>query len=176
MKDNDLTWDDIIKSMQKGITNSQGETDEEKLKYFKEKIIGHLDKLSNEPVDFGIISRISRWADIIAMKVVDFHEEKGVYPNILLANISTFERIDKYCKKHPENLVYEGSEQSPEFDGLSGFYTSEYNLDFCIDNDIAINHFRLIFDENPDFDGEENNEYKFEPAIKKIKFSYKKAA
>ncbi|GBU28521.1 hypothetical protein R84B8_02080 [Treponema sp. R8-4-B8] len=176
MKDNNLTWDDIIESIQKGIANSHGETDEEKLQYFKEKILGHLDKLSNEPVDYGKITRISQWADIIAMKVADFREEKGVYPNILLANTSTYDKIDKYYKKHPENLIYDGCEESPEFDGLSGFYTSEYNLDFCIDNDITINHFRLVFDENPDFDGETIIEYKFESTAKKVKFSYKKAA
>jgi len=176
MKDNKSTWDDIIESMQKGIANNTGETDEEKLQYFKEKILKHLDKLSNEPVDYGKITRISQWADIIAMKVADFREEKGVYPNILLANVSTYDKIDAYCKKHPENLVYDGQEELPEFDGLSGFYTSEYNLDFCIDNDIAANHFRLVFDENLDFDGEETIEYKFESTIKRIKFSYKKAA
>jgi len=138
MKDNNFTWDDIIESMQKENANTPRKTDEEKLQYFKGKILEHLDKLSNEPVDYGKISKISQWADIIAMKVADFHEKKGVYPNILLANTSTYDRIDTYCRKHPENLVYNGQEEFPEFDGLSGFYTSEYSLDFCIDNNIAV--------------------------------------
>jgi hypothetical protein len=48
IKKNPLTWDDIENSLRNSIRNAPGETDQEKLDYFKKKIIGHLDKQQEE--------------------------------------------------------------------------------------------------------------------------------
>jgi len=48
MPDKPLTWTDIEISLKNSIANSPGETDAEKLAYFKKKIISHLDTLQDE--------------------------------------------------------------------------------------------------------------------------------
>jgi hypothetical protein len=43
-----LSWLDIETALKNGIQNSPGETDSEKLGYFKEKIVSYLDNLQAE--------------------------------------------------------------------------------------------------------------------------------
>jgi len=43
-----ITWENIEDSLKNNIKNNPDETDEEKLAYFKSKIIGHLDNLQAE--------------------------------------------------------------------------------------------------------------------------------
>ena len=43
-----MTWTDIEVMLKNSIENAPGETDEEKLAYFKKKIHGHLDNLQAE--------------------------------------------------------------------------------------------------------------------------------
>jgi len=43
-----LSWTDIENTLKNSIQNSPGETDEEKLTYFKGKILAHLDNLQAE--------------------------------------------------------------------------------------------------------------------------------
>ena len=43
-----LTWDNIENQMRESINNSPGANEEEKLNYFKEKILNHLDNLQEE--------------------------------------------------------------------------------------------------------------------------------
>jgi len=43
-----ITWEDIENNFKNNINNNPDETDEEKLEYFKSKIIAHLDKLQLE--------------------------------------------------------------------------------------------------------------------------------
>jgi len=50
-----VTWEDIENSINDNNNNKPDETDEEKLAYFKSKIIAHLDKLQLEE-DKKIIS------------------------------------------------------------------------------------------------------------------------
>jgi hypothetical protein len=41
----DLTWDDIERDFRESLKNSPGESDQEKLDYFKKKLLRHLDTL-----------------------------------------------------------------------------------------------------------------------------------
>jgi len=47
-KEKPLTWTDIEISLKNGIQNSPGETEAEKLAYFKKQILSHLDNLQAE--------------------------------------------------------------------------------------------------------------------------------
>jgi hypothetical protein len=105
--------------------------------------------------EFGFIDDYSHWANIIHERVLSFFSLYRVHPNILLASGATFDRIDGYLKQYPENLVFSGEGDPPPFDGLSAFVGEDYELEFCLDTDQKVNYFLLVYDEAPDFDGEE---------------------
>lgn len=108
--------------------------------------------------EFGYIADYSRWADIINEKAIRFFALHQVHPNILLASGATFDKIDDFLRLHPANLAYAGEGKAPNFDGLSSFVGADYRLEFCLDADQKENYFILVFDETPDFDGEEEPE------------------
>ena len=110
----------------------------------------------------GVIIDFSVWDDTIHLSAVNFHNQYNVYPNILLANDSTYRKIDLYAQMHPNRIVtsdddgnIETIETSNEsYDGLSRFVTVDYELECCMDFDLQEGYFTLVFDEEPDFDGE----------------------
>jgi len=110
----------------------------------------------------GIITDFSVWDDTIHLSVVKFHNQFNVYPNILLANASTYRKIDLYAQMHPDRIVMADNDGNIEtietsnepYDGLSCFKTEDYELECCLDYDLQEGYFTLIFDEAPDFDGE----------------------
>ncbi len=131
---------------------------------FKKMVIGHLDQLLLEPCDRGCFKKYKDWADTLYLKILDFKERKGVYPNIMLAQASTYDKIEREVAENPENLEWCGEEEAPdEFDGgLSGFGTDDFFVEFCLDteNTLKDGEFKLVFDEDPTFDGEEKPEDK----------------
>ena len=122
---------------------------------FKRQILNHLDTLARTPCDKGRFTNYSSWADTLHNKVLDFYEKRGVYPNILLASDKTYDKITEYEQDKPENRVWEGDGEPEEFTGFASFGTSEYRLEFCIDNELKTGTFRLVYDEDPTFDGED---------------------
>jgi len=110
----------------------------------------------------GVITDFSIWDDTIHLTAVKFNNQYNVYPNILLANVSTYKKIDLFAQKNPNRIVtadtdgfIETIETSNEpYDGLSQFVTEDYVLECCIDYDLQEGYFTLIFDKAPDFDGE----------------------
>ena len=110
----------------------------------------------------GIITDYSIWDDTIHLCAVKFHDQFNVYPNILLACDFTYRKIDLYAQMHPNRIMItdddgniETIETSSEpYNGLSHFATEDYELECCMDHDLAEGSFTLIFDEEPDFDGE----------------------
>ncbi|GHV46111.1 hypothetical protein AGMMS49546_33500 [Spirochaetia bacterium] len=120
--------------------------------------------------EFGFIDDYSRWDSIINEKAMRFYALYRVYPNLLLASGATFDRIDDFLRLHPEHLAYTGEGEAPDFDGLSTFIDRDYTLEFCLDMDQKDHYFILVFDETPDFDGEEKPEADVEPG-----FSYRLA-
>lgn len=134
---------------------------------FKRRILNHLDTLSREPCDTGRFTDYSAWADALHDKVLDFYEERGIYPNILLTNDATYDKITEYEQDKPENRVWEGDGEPEEFTGLASFTTPDYALEFCVDNEMEADMFRLVYDEDPTFDGEEIPEDSTETYVKK---------
>jgi hypothetical protein len=104
--------------------------------------------------EFGFIGDYSRWADVIHDGILRFFALYRVHPNILLASGATFDKIDNYLKRHPANLVFSGEGDPPPFDGLSSFVDGNYEIEFCLDAGQGENYFILVYDEAPDFDGE----------------------
>ncbi|GMO27630.1 MAG: hypothetical protein Pg6A_15270 [Termitinemataceae bacterium] len=184
MKEPPFTWDDVITNFQKAIDggkNADGAYDPEKFMEFKKQILGHLDNLEKkekksekakktgikkqpEKITFAsetyLIDEYILWDDEVYAAAQEFYKHKTIYPNILLANSKTFSLIDENVKKYgTTNLVYEGKEtEPPEFGGLSAFTAGDFSLDFCLDETAADDHFCLIYDNDPSFDGEEVDE------------------
>jgi len=110
----------------------------------------------------GVIIDFSVWDDVINLTAVKFYNKFNVYPNILLANASTYKKIDLYAQMHPNRIITEDNDGNIEtietsnepYDGLSLFVTEDYELECCMDFDLQEGYFTLIFDEAPDFDGE----------------------
>lgn len=134
---------------------------------FKRQILNHLDTLARTPCDTGRFTDYSAWADALHDKVLDFYEERGIYPNILLTNDATYDKITEYEQDKPENRVWEGDGEPEEFTGLASFTTPDYALEFCVDNEMEADMFRLVYDEDPTFDGEEIPEDSTETYVKK---------
>jgi len=113
--------------------------------------------------EFGYIGDYSRWDDTINEKAQRFYDLYRVHPNILLASGATFDKIDGYLRRHPANLVFSGEGDPPPFEGLSSFIGEGYELECCLDADQKTDYFLLVYDEAPDFGGEEipnaNEEY-----------------
>jgi len=128
----------------------------------------------------GVITDFSVWDDTIHLTAVKFHSQYNVYPNILLANDSTYRKIDLYAQMHPNRIVtsdddgnIETIETSNEpYNGLSSFVTEDYELECCMDFDLQEGCFTLIFDEEPDFDGERVEESEEQENV----YNYRKIA
>ena len=140
-------------------TEKQKNTDPEFLR-FKKLVLEHLDELLLEPENKGRFSNYADWADTLYLKIMDFKEARGVYPNIMLAQKSTYDKIDEAAKNEQDSVEWTGDEdEKPEqFDGgLSGFSTQNFRVEFCLDveNELQEDEFLLVYDEAPTFDGED---------------------
>lgn len=100
------------------------------------------------------INSWKRWDDEINSAVYEFHNAFSIYPNILQANLTTLKRIDIAANKKKIKSL-DGS-PVPEVSccGISGFVSDDYELDFCRDDKLPDKHFSLIYDSDPDDDGE----------------------
>jgi len=128
----------------------------------------------------GVITDFSKWDDTIHLSAVKFHNQYNVYPNILLASDFTYRKIDLYAQMHPNRIVTTGIDGNIEtietsnepYNGLSSFVTEDYELECCMDFDLQEGYFTLIFDEEPDFDGERVEELDERENV----YSYRKIA
>jgi hypothetical protein len=128
----------------------------------------------------GVITDFSKWDDTIHLSAVKFHTQYSVYPNILLASDFTYRKIDLYAQKHPNRIITTDNDGNIEtietsdvpYEGLSCFVTKDYELECCMDFDLQEGYFTLIFDEEPDFDGEPVEEVEERENV----YSYRKIA
>jgi hypothetical protein len=106
----------------------------------------------------GSILDFAEWDATIHTTAMKFYEQFNVYPNILLASDKTYRKIDLYAQMHPDRLRDQDHESilssDTPYEGISFFTTVDYNLECCLDMDLTLGNFTLIFDEDPDFDGE----------------------
>ena len=128
----------------------------------------------------GVIIDFSKWDDTIHLSAMKFHNQYSVYPNILLASEPTYRKIDLYAQMHPNRIVTTGIDGNIEtietsnepYNGLSLFVTEDYELECCMDYDLQEGYFTLIFDEAPDFDGEQVEKPEEEESV----YNYRKIA
>ena len=106
----------------------------------------------------GYILDYMVWDDTINEYAEKFYKKHNVYPNILESNEFTLHRIDLAAQKHPDRIINAETEETIEdcdipYEGLSSFIAEDYNLEICLDFNLADGAFTLIFDEDPSFDG-----------------------
>jgi len=97
------------------------------------------------------------WDDELFEAAVGFRKRFGVYPNLMSAGLKVFLEIDEMARCNPQNLVNEqGRHPDPgEKIALSAFSAEGFELLFTLNEMTPYPGFLLIFDEEPDFDGEE---------------------
>jgi len=96
----------------------------------------------------------SVWDDAIARATELFHGIYAVYPNILLANDVTLRRLDMIAdKSRLKNDNGETAESGRHYQ-VDGFVADDFELDFRIYEKLEDGYFSLIFDSDPDDDGE----------------------
>ena len=95
-----------------------------------------------------------RWDDEVDSFAREFNRAFGLFPNLLLGSSSTLARFDMAAKR---DKLTDPDGQRPE-DGehaAIGLFTGAgYSLDFCIDERVPSKAVSLIFDSDPDGDGE----------------------
>ena len=127
----------------------------------------------------GMITDFKVWDDTINSFVQQFYKENKLYPNILIACDFTYHKIDDYVQIHPERVIAPDGEDMRTselpYGGIDCFEASNYELKFCIDNQLQENSFLLVFDENPEFDGGEPMFVEKSEVIE-MKFYYRKCA
>ena len=93
----------------------------------------------------------------IAVKI--FKTSKGMFPNIMLANKNTFDKIDLHANQYPERIKPGDAQQvnrseyddEEDFKEIGSFCTEECELEFCLDNELDDDSYTLVYDDNPDF-------------------------
>ena len=107
-----------------------------------------------QPCDRGVFEDYEEWVDTLYAKIEDFKDKRGFYPNIMLARMSTYRKIDKVALENTDYLVW-GDEEDPSDDCpccISCFCSEDdYRVEFCLDtkNKLKVDEFRLIFEEEP---------------------------
>lgn len=101
-----------------------------------------------------VIQTWRNWDHEVNGFAVDFRNRFGMFPNVLLANEVTFNRVDMAAAK--ENIVGDEGQHpgEAEYVSLEGFNGQGYSLTFALDEKLPDLHVSLIYDADPDGDGE----------------------
>lgn len=153
----EFTWKDFERVLRKNmeLTEKHGNSEESKEEFerLKKKVAAALDEKAKEPCDRGVFHRYASWAETLHMKILDFKEERRIFPNIMLASQYTYDKIDASFE-NAENVMREArDEDSFEDYGDFDFIDGECALHFCIDDTLKKGEFRLVYDSDPDFGG-----------------------
>ena len=102
------------------------------------------------------------WSDTLAVAIKDFHSVYTLYPNILEANDYTFSQFDflvninpyeRECVRLEDSIT--GAMKLPnqaEIISLKSFDCQNADINFAVDNQLADKQFRLIYDDEPEWD------------------------
>ncbi len=90
-----------------------------------------------------------KWDRQVDLCVQDFFSRFHIYPNIVLANLVTYKRIDLIAR--PDHITNASGETptAAEYVPLGGFVGESYELSFCIDEQLDDKAFVLIYHDDP---------------------------
>lgn len=100
------------------------------------------------------INSWKRWDDEINQAVQEIRGAFLIFPNILLANRITLNRIDIAANKNKIKDSAGNTAPQGQHCGIDGFISTDYDLDFYLDEKLPDKHFSLIYDSDPSDDGE----------------------
>lgn len=100
-------------------------------------------------------SDITSWSHELNSWAQNFKARHHVFPNILIASSETYNRIDMVANSNGQEKI-RNPEGKPAvaFVSMSGFRGQDYELAFCIDDQLDRDRVKLIFDSDPGGDGE----------------------
>ena len=110
------------------------------------------------------VSRWTDWSHQLSDSIDNFYNQYSKYPNIFEANSYTYSQIDfltnvdsnersKVIKKNELSNISEPP-SGDDLIKLSSFLSNNCSLDFAINEKLDDKEFMLIYDSEPDWDGE----------------------
>ena len=114
------------------------------------------------------IRDFKKWDETVYKKSMMFYRKYNVYPNILQASIETLDKIDKVA--NPENLQTEDRQRElfyldEDIKTVTNFETSNFKLDFCINEQLKRHRFILIYDREPIYNDDHNGFGSAQPTL-----------
>jgi hypothetical protein len=115
------------------------------------------------------ISKYRKWDSLIHENARAFYNQYSVYPNLMIAALASFDKIDRALNHYStDKATAKGVQFFPDSSGgglrtLSSYIREDYSLEFCVDNSLPEDHFLLVFDEEPVFIEEMEIEGEDEP-------------
>lgn len=94
------------------------------------------------------------WDDEIDEAVQKFRSSFLLYPNILVANPTTLRRIDIIADKRKLTNSTGSHAEDGQYCSIGQFDAIDYELNFCINDKLPDKCFALVYDSDPDGDGE----------------------
>lgn len=110
------------------------------------------------------IDALTDWKGSIHQAVLVFQNTHGVYPNIFECNEHTGAQFDFLVNndlRERDYIRYSGKGSPPKSGDellLSGFHSENYQLEFATDAELPDMVFRLVYDDEPEWDRSENDE------------------
>jgi hypothetical protein len=98
-------------------------------------------------------SDYTQWDHEIFEAATQFELEGGIWPNILLANGKTLEAIDLFMSK---KLFAEGLVAKVQ--SISVFASEKGDIEICLDEELPLHSFKLIYDEEAEFVDQEGHD------------------
>ena len=111
----------------------------------------------------------TKWSDTIANAIENFYSVYSYYPNILEANDHTFSQFDFLVNVKPDER-----QRVADLDDVTGIkrlpdetenillksfdFHDDADIDFAVDNQLTDRKFRLIYDDEPEWDKPEISE------------------
>jgi len=111
------------------------------------------------------LRNLRNWDSIVFEKANRFHSKFRVYPNILQASSLTFHQIDMIANflgrdklQNEQGIKSYPITENGSLVSLGCFCSEEFEIDFAVDDNLQLNKFQLIFDDNPKWGDVERHE------------------
>jgi hypothetical protein len=111
--------------------------------------------MKEEPVIYTKVftfKNLPNWDHQLNKWIQAFKKKFGVYPNIMLASSLTYSRIELVVNARSKEHLHNADGMNPsegEFATMGGFRGVGYEVDFCMEESLAVDSVKLIYDSDP---------------------------
>lgn len=104
------------------------------------------------------MSELTEWEHTIHRAIELFEKQTGVFPNVFECNTETgskFDHLVNHELRMRQHLLFTAEGEVPQDSEelvLTGFHGEQYNLQIATDDELPNLAFRLIYDDDPEWD------------------------